>query len=109
MRDTELPVRASSLRGFSALVTALGGSGKDLLAASGVDEKEIAQRDTFIGIGLLERLLDEIERDGFRFYVDRTSPLKAAFNAAQYALSLAAFAARAQGTPVTIGVASVKL
>ena len=59
MRDTELPIRASSLRGFSALVTALGGSGKDLLAASGVDEKEIAQRDTFIGIGLLERLLED--------------------------------------------------
>lgn len=59
MRDTELPIRASTLRGFSTLVTALGGSGSDLLAASGVDEKEIAQRDTFINVGLLERLLEE--------------------------------------------------
>lgn len=59
MRDTELPIRASTLRGFSALVTALGGSGRELLAACGVDEKEIAQRDTFVSVRLLERLLED--------------------------------------------------
>ena len=57
MRDTELPIRASTLRGFSALATALGGSGRELLAVSGVDEKEIAQRDTFVSVRLLEQLL----------------------------------------------------
>jgi AraC-like DNA-binding protein len=59
LRDTELPIRASTLRGFSALVTALGGAGRELLAASGVDEKEIAGRDTFVSVRLLEQLLED--------------------------------------------------
>jgi AraC-like DNA-binding protein len=59
LRDTELPIRASTLRGFSALVTALGGSGRELLDASGVDETEIAGRDTFVSVRLLEQLLED--------------------------------------------------
>ena len=59
MHDTEVPIRASTLRGFSALVTALGGSGPDLLAESGVDETEIAGRDAFVSLRLLERLLED--------------------------------------------------
>jgi AraC-like DNA-binding protein len=59
LRDTEVPIRASTLRGFSALVTALGGSGPELLAESGVDEKEIARRDAFVSVRLLERLLED--------------------------------------------------
>jgi AraC-like DNA-binding protein len=59
LRDTEVPIRASTLRGFSALVTALGGSGPDLLAESGVDETEIAGRDAFVSLRLLERLLED--------------------------------------------------
>ena len=59
MRDTEVPIRASTLRGFSTLVTALGGSGPELLAESGVDEKEIASRDAFVPVRLLERLLED--------------------------------------------------
>jgi AraC-like DNA-binding protein len=59
LRDTELPIRASTLRGFSALVTALGGSGPELLSASGLDETQIAGRDTFISVRLLEQLLED--------------------------------------------------
>jgi AraC-like DNA-binding protein len=59
LRDTEVPIRASTLRGFSALVTALGGSGPELLAESGVDEEEIARRDAFVSVRLLERLLED--------------------------------------------------
>jgi AraC-like DNA-binding protein len=59
LRDTELPIRASTLRGFSALVTALGGSGPELLSASGLNETEIAGRDTFVSVRLLERLLED--------------------------------------------------
>jgi AraC-like DNA-binding protein len=59
LRDTELPIRASTLRGFSALVTALGGPGPELLSASGLDETEIAGRDTFVSVRLLERLLED--------------------------------------------------
>lgn len=59
MHDTEVPIRVSSLRGFSTLVSALGGSGAALLATNGLDEKEIAGRDTFISVGLLERLFEE--------------------------------------------------
>jgi AraC-like DNA-binding protein len=59
VRDNEVPIRASTLRGFSALVTALGGCGPDLLAANGVDENQIAQLDTFVSVRLLERLLED--------------------------------------------------
>jgi AraC-like DNA-binding protein len=58
-RDTGLPIRASTLRGFSALVSALGGSGPEFLAANGLDEKVVAQRDTFVSVRLLEHLLEE--------------------------------------------------
>jgi AraC-like DNA-binding protein len=59
LRDTEVPIRASTLRGFSDLVSALGGSGPELLAESGLDEKEIARRDAFVSVRLLERLLED--------------------------------------------------
>ena len=59
MQDTEVPIRASTLRGFAALVSSLGGSGPELLAESGVDEKEIAGRDAFVSVRLLEQLLED--------------------------------------------------
>jgi AraC-like DNA-binding protein len=59
LQDTEVPIRASTLRGFAALVSSLGGSGPELLAESGLDEKEIAGRDAFVSVRLLERLLEE--------------------------------------------------
>jgi AraC-like DNA-binding protein len=59
VRDTDVPIRASTLRGFAALVTALGGSGPELLSAGGLDETEIAGRDTFVSVRLLERLLED--------------------------------------------------
>jgi AraC-like DNA-binding protein len=59
LRDTEVPIRASTLRGFSALVSALGGSGPELLAESGLDEKEIAGRDAFVSVRLLARLMED--------------------------------------------------
>jgi AraC-like DNA-binding protein len=54
-----MPIRASTLRGFAALVNELGGSGTELLAANGLDEGEISRRDTFVSIRLLERLLED--------------------------------------------------
>jgi AraC-like DNA-binding protein len=54
-----VPIRASTLRGFSALVDALGGSGSELLSASGLDESEVAGWDTFVSVALLERLLED--------------------------------------------------
>jgi AraC-like DNA-binding protein len=59
LQDTEVPIRASTLRGFAALVSSLGGSGPELLAESGLDEKEIAGRDAFVSVRLLERLLED--------------------------------------------------
>jgi AraC-like DNA-binding protein len=59
LQDTEMPIRASTLRGFAALVSSLGGSGQELLAESGLDEKEIARRDAFVSVRLLERLLED--------------------------------------------------
>ncbi|EHB56162.1 transcriptional regulator, AraC family [Mycolicibacterium rhodesiae JS60] len=59
MRDTEAPIRATSLRGFSTLVSSLGGSAAELLAAHGLDEKGIAGRETFISVGVHERLLED--------------------------------------------------
>jgi AraC-like DNA-binding protein len=58
LRDTEVPIRAAALRGFAALVSALGGSGPEILAAEGVDEDQIARLDTFVTVSLLERLLE---------------------------------------------------
>jgi AraC-like DNA-binding protein len=59
LRDTDLPIRASTLRGFTALVTALGGSGPELLSASGIDQTEIAGRDSFVSLRLLEGLFED--------------------------------------------------
>ena len=54
-----MPIRASTLRGFAALVSSLGSSGPELLAESGLDEKEIARRDAFVSVRVLERLLED--------------------------------------------------
>ncbi|WP_457112342.1 AraC family transcriptional regulator ligand-binding domain-containing protein [Marmoricola sp. URHA0025 HA25] len=59
MRDTDLPIRASVLDGLSALVTELGGSGDDFLAAYGVDALTPTSRDAFISLRLVERILDD--------------------------------------------------
>lgn len=59
MRDSKVPIRASALRGFAALVDELGGSGPELLAASGLDETQIAGRDAFLSLGVVERLLED--------------------------------------------------
>ena len=59
LRDTDVPIRASTLRGFAALVSGLGGSGPELLSASGIDENEVARRDAFVSLRLLEGLLED--------------------------------------------------
>jgi AraC-like DNA-binding protein len=59
LRATDVPIRASTLRGFAVLVSALGGSGPELLSASGLDEREIAGRDTFVSVRQLEGLLED--------------------------------------------------
>jgi AraC-like DNA-binding protein len=59
LREAEVPIRASTLRGFSALVDALGGSGPELVSASGLNESELAAWDTFVSVALLEYLLED--------------------------------------------------
>jgi AraC-like DNA-binding protein len=58
VRDSDVPIRASALRGFAALVSELGGSGPELLAASGLDETDVAGRDAFLSLGVVEGLLE---------------------------------------------------
>ena len=58
MRDSDVPIRASALRGFAALVSELGGSGPEFLAASGLDETDVAGRDAFLSLGVVEGLLE---------------------------------------------------
>jgi AraC-like DNA-binding protein len=58
VRDSEVPIRASALRGFAALVSELGGSGPEFLAASGLDETDVAGRDAFLSLGVVEGLLE---------------------------------------------------
>ncbi|GGS24371.1 HTH-type transcriptional regulator VirS [Streptomyces humidus] len=59
MRDTDLPVRASALRGLSAIVSEVGGPGHELLAAYGFDEAKIAEGNSFVSVRLAERVLEE--------------------------------------------------
>jgi len=54
-----MPIRASTLRGFTTLANELGGSGPELLSASGVDQAEIAGRDSFVSLRQLEGLLED--------------------------------------------------
>ncbi|CAM3704728.1 AraC family transcriptional regulator [Smaragdicoccus niigatensis] len=58
MRDSEVPIRATALRGFATLVDELGGSGPELLSACGLDERTVAGQDTFVSVGIVERLLE---------------------------------------------------
>lgn len=59
MRDSDLPIRASILRGLSALVSGLGGAGPEFLAAYGLDEAQIAEGNTFVSFRLVERVLED--------------------------------------------------
>ncbi|MFI5798748.1 AraC family transcriptional regulator ligand-binding domain-containing protein [Streptomyces sp. NPDC051677] len=59
MRDIDMPVRASVLRGLSALVTGAGGRGPELLAAYGFDEAKIVEGNSFVSLRVVERLLEE--------------------------------------------------
>lgn len=65
MRDTDLPIRASILRGLSALVSAAGGMGPELLATYGFDEAKIVEDDSFVSLRLVERVLEQTA-DRFR-------------------------------------------
>lgn len=62
MRDTDVPIRASILRGLPALITRLGGRGEEFLAAYGIDERLTAQHDTFISMRLVERVMEDAAR-----------------------------------------------
>ncbi|MDX3452058.1 AraC family transcriptional regulator ligand-binding domain-containing protein [Streptomyces sp. ME02-8801-2C] len=59
MRDSDLPVRASALRGLTTLVSAVGGPGPELLAAYGFDEAEIVEGNSFVSLRLVERVLEQ--------------------------------------------------
>jgi AraC-like DNA-binding protein len=59
LRDMDVPIRASILRGLPTLVSELGGSGEEFLAAYGVDAESTAHGDGFISLRLVERILDD--------------------------------------------------
>lgn len=67
MRDSDLPIRASLLRGLPALVSGFGGSGDEFLAARGVDAEASMRRDAYISLHTLERLLDDAAEQCQRF------------------------------------------
>lgn len=67
LRDNDVPIRASLLRGLPALVTELGGSGDKLLAAHGIDDEACVRRDAFISLHTMERLLDDAADQCRRF------------------------------------------
>lgn len=59
MRTTSVPIRAATLRGFAALVRALGGASEELLAAHHLTEEQITNGDdSFIGLDVVEALLE---------------------------------------------------
>jgi hypothetical protein len=59
LRDSDLPVRASALRGLTTLVSAAGGPGPELLAAYGFDEAKIVEGNSFVSLRLVERVLEK--------------------------------------------------
>ena len=62
MRDNDLPIRASMLRGLLELVTELGGTGEGLFASYGVEEQVTLEQDAFISLRLVERILEDTAR-----------------------------------------------
>lgn len=63
MRDTNLPIRASLLRGLPPLITALGGSGETFLAAYGIDTEASVRDDAYLSLRLVERVLEDASRE----------------------------------------------
>lgn len=59
MPDTDLPIRASILRGLPLLISELGGGNEDYLAAYGIDERLTEQHDAFVSLHVVERLLED--------------------------------------------------
>ncbi|HWU21432.1 MAG TPA: AraC family transcriptional regulator ligand-binding domain-containing protein [Nocardioides sp.] len=59
MRDTDLPIRASILRGVPELLTELGGPGEGFLEAYGIDEAATVQHDAFVSLRVVERLIED--------------------------------------------------
>lgn len=59
MRDTDLPIRASVLRGLPRLVDEVGGSGAEFLASYGIDETQATQNDAYVSLRVTERLLED--------------------------------------------------
>lgn len=62
MRDNDVPIRASILRGLSALIARAGGPGEEFLAANGVDAQRVASHDAYVSLRLVERLLEDAAR-----------------------------------------------
>ena len=59
MRDFDLPIRASILRGLPALIDQAGGSGADLFAAHGIDPVRTTEHDAFVTVRVVEQLLED--------------------------------------------------
>ena len=59
LRDSDVPIRASILRGLPALIDEVGGSGDDFVAAYGIDPGQTAQHDGYVSVRLVERILED--------------------------------------------------
>ncbi|MFC5731481.1 MULTISPECIES: AraC family transcriptional regulator [Nocardioides] len=62
MRDNDVPIRASILRGLPTLITRFGGPGEEFLAAYGIGGPVVEQHDTYVSLRLVERVLEEAAR-----------------------------------------------
>jgi AraC-like DNA-binding protein len=62
LRDNDVPIRASILRGLPALITEVGGQGEQFLGAYDIDEGLTAQNDAYISVRLVERVLEDAAR-----------------------------------------------
>ncbi|MGQ0464369.1 MAG: AraC family transcriptional regulator [Sporichthyaceae bacterium] len=63
MRDTDLPIRASVLRGLPELIDDLGGSGEEFLARYGIDQGRVARNDAYVSLRTTEQLLEDAARE----------------------------------------------
>jgi len=63
LRDTDLPIRASVLRGLPELIDDLGGSGEAFLARYDIDAARATLPDAYVSLRSTERLLEDAARE----------------------------------------------
>lgn len=59
MRERDVPMRSSVLRGLPALINDAGGRGRDFLSGHGISEELVARHNAFVSARLVERILED--------------------------------------------------